>query len=357
MTSPKTKLLICFTTLSLIIGCVPSLGMPTPIPPLDPNAIGTFMVQTADAAYTQTVAALPPSTSTPTATSTPRDTATPEPSFTPVPAYVFPTSVSYASAKYYRVKHDEQLAMYNYKSRTFDDNSEGHLRQAPEVVPLFLQPKTTSGTGRTTVSGAWEVYIDALHNNDQGRARYLKGTRAGLFNTAGFPQLESLTMGGNVITLIQVQGDWGLVNTMPFGGPPNAATVNYVTRPDWVHKFVVVSWRRSTKTTIVLRPPKGDIYWPLVSRQPVWIQMERLEPFPDLPAPVIASKDLYIQTTPGPKVEKTGNLLAVGETATVMAYFPSGSNVWGQLQNGGWIPLMLYPQYTTSWKMETMPPP
>jgi hypothetical protein len=247
--------------------------------------------------------------------------------------------------------------MYNYKSRTNDENSEGHLRQAPEVVPLFLEPKLTSGTGRTNLSGAWEVYLDALHNNDEGRIRYVKGIKTALFNTSGFPQLESLTMGGNVITLARVEGEWGLVNTMPYGSPPNAATVNYVTRPDLVHKFTVVSWKRSTKTTVVIRPPKGDIYWPLVSRRPVWIQMERIEPFPTLPMVVTANKDLYIQPEPGPKVEETNRQLLAGETATIVQYYPSASNVWGRLPNGGWIPILLYPQYTTSWKMETMSPP
>lgn len=356
MTSLRLKLLFCLTTLSLLLGCTPSLGLPTPIPPLDPNAIGTFMVQTANVASTQTVAAF---TSTPTLTSTPRNTATPEPSLTPPPTYLFPSPSPYApvSSLYYRVKHDDQLARYNYKSRTYDENSQGHLRQAPEVVPLFLEPKLTTGTGRTTLDGAWETYLDALHDNDAVRIRYVKGIKTGLFNTAGFPQLESLTMGGNIITLIRVQGDWGLVNTMPYAGPPSAAEVNYFTRPDWVHKFTVVSWRRSTKTTLVIRPPKGDIYWPLVSRRPVWIQMERVEPFPILPMTVTVRKKLYIQTTPGPSVEKTGRVLAEGESVTLMEYYPSGSNVWARLQTGGWIPIMLYPQYTTSWSMETMPPP
>ncbi|HEX2997061.1 MAG TPA: hypothetical protein VHP14_19725 [Anaerolineales bacterium] len=77
MASPRTKLLTCLITLSLLTGCVPGFMTPTPIPPLDPNAIGTFMVQTADAAATQTMLAMPPSTSTPTLTATPRNTFTP----------------------------------------------------------------------------------------------------------------------------------------------------------------------------------------------------------------------------------------------------------------------------------------
>lgn len=357
MASPSIKLLLCFTILSLLIGCVPSFGTPTPIPPLDPNAIGTFMVQTADAASTQTVAALPPSTSTATITPTPRNTFTPEPSFTPVQPYLFPSPTSSQRIQYYRVKHDDQLAIYHYKSRTYDENSDGIRKQTPEVVPLFLAPKLTSGTGRTELSGSWEVYLDALNDNNEGKIRYVKGTRAGLFNTSGFPDLESLTMGGNLITLDAIQGDWGQVNTMSYGSPPSAAEVNYVTRPDLIHKFVVVGWKRNTRTTILTRPPKGDVYWPLVAKRTLWIEMSRLEAFPILPMEVTTNKDVYIQNKPGPTVEQTKSQLLKGKSATIIEYYPSGSDVWGRLSTGNWIPLLYRQQFFTTWTMATKPPP
>lgn len=353
MASPRTKLLICLTTLSLIVGCVPTFATPTPIPPLDPNAIGTFMVQTADAASTQTLAALPPSTATPTITLTPRSTFTPESTFTPVDPYLFPTPTPVQNLGYYRVKHDSQLAVYGFKSRTFD----GGRDQTPEVVPLFLLPKLTSGTGRTDVSGGWEIFINVLNGNDEAKLRYLKSPVTALFNTAGFPQLESLTMGGNIVTLDQIQGEWARVHTLDHSSPPNATEVNYVTRPDLVHKFVVVAWKRSTKTTALVNPPKGSIYYPFVSRQPVWIQMERLESFPILPMEVTANADLYIQPKPGPAIEAGNFRLKKGETANVVAYYPSASNVWGRLPNGGWIPLLHGGRYYTSWSMATVPPP
>jgi hypothetical protein len=85
--------------------------------------------------------------------------------------------------------------------------------------------------------------------------------------------------------------------------------------------------------------------------------MERLEAFPPLPMEVTVNTDLYIQPTPGPKVEETKQQLSAGDTVKVLEYYPTGSNVWGRVRRDGWIPLFLYPQYTTSWQMETMPPP
>jgi hypothetical protein len=223
-------------------------------------------------------------------------------------------------------------------------------------VPLFLAPKETAGTGRTTVDGAWEFFINALNENDEGKLRYLKSSGTALFNNAGFPQMESLTMGGNIITLDQIQGGWGRVSTLDYGSPPNADSVNYTTRPDLVHKFVVVGWRRSSKSTIIVNPPRGDIYYPLVSRRPVWIQMDRLEAFPPLPMDITINSDVYVQSTPGPSIEKTELQLSAGDSATLIDYYPSGSNVWGRIRTG-WIPLLLDPQYLTSWTMETIPPP
>lgn len=354
MATPGIKLLIWFVTLTLVISCVPSL--PAPIPTLDPNAINVFIVQTANAASTQTVAAMPAFTLTATTTATPRNTFTPEPTITPFQTFILPSPTPNEKLIYFRVKHDSQLAIYNYKSRT-GDKEWGGRDQTAEVVPLFVLPKLSSGTARTRLEGGWEILINALNNNDEAKLRYLKADNSGLFNTSGFPQLESLTMGGNIVTLDAIQGEWGRIDTLDYRDPPDFEKVNYITRPDLIHKFVVVVWRQDTKTTFWVNPPQGDLYWPLVTKDPVWIQMSRLEKFPDLPMVVTANTTLYIQRTPGPGNEPTDRQVEAGETAQVIEYYPSASNVWGRLQGGGWITLLWRTQYPTSWQMEAVPPP
>ena len=227
MSSAK-KVFFWFITLALVMACAPSVA--APVPPLDPNAINTYIVQTADAASRQTQEALPP---TLTFTPTLRSTFTPEPTFTNVPSIIFPTSTPIQRKQYFRVKHDNQLAQYNYQSRTAE-NWDGHDEFTPEVVPLFAGPNRSYGTHRTIVDGSWEIYIDALNGNDKKKLRYLKLDNSGLFNGAGFPKLESLTMGGNVITLAELQGDMGRVNTIDYKSPGALKDVNYVTRPDLV---------------------------------------------------------------------------------------------------------------------------
>lgn len=89
MASLRTKYLLWFTVLVLIMAC----GVPTfatqPMPTTDPNLIGTIIAQTANAAATQTVAAVPTQTSTITFTPRPRDTNTPSPTATATVLFLF----------------------------------------------------------------------------------------------------------------------------------------------------------------------------------------------------------------------------------------------------------------------------
>ena len=227
---------------------------------------------------------------------------------------------------------------------------------------MLLVPKSTSETHRTDLVGAWEPYLNALNDNDARKLRYLKAPDTALFNRTGFPMLESLTMGGNLVTLSEIQDDWGRVNTMDYSNPPVSTTeINYVTRPDLIHKFVVVTWERSTKATYWVNPPPGDIYWPLVTRHEVWMPLEALEPFPVLPMVVTATVSQSIRTKPDMDGGQTGHQFSKGESVSVVEYYPTASDVWGRVSGGGWIALLIHekdlPVYPTSWSMATQPPP
>jgi len=351
----RTKLLLWLIAAALIMSCAPA--MVTPVPTLDPNAVNLFIAQTANVASTQTIAAIPP---TATFTLTPRNTFTPEPSTTPIQTFVFPTPTPLVRSQFFRVKHDSQLAIYNYKSRTAE-NWSGVGRQTPEVVPMFVSQSDRSGTNRTSLNGNWETYINALNDNNEKKLRYLKANNTALFNGAGFPQLESLTMGGNVVSISQLQGEWARVYTMDLGNPGSLKEINYLTRPDLVQKFVVVGWRKETKTTFWTNTPQGALYWPLVSSRPVWIPLERLEPFPALPMSVTAKTTQAIRTEPNLDSTLTGFEFSENVPTTIVEYYPSGSNVWARMESGGWIALLLYqgggPKYLTDWTMATVPPP
>jgi hypothetical protein len=362
MQSLRKKTLLLFTTFALIMACVPSVATPVPVAPLDPNAINTFIVQTAEAASTQTAAAMPIFTSTATITVTPPSSFTPESTFTPVGVIIFPTSTPFEEQQYFRVKHDSQLAFQNYKSRTADPAwpVDRWGLQTPEVFRMSVGLDRSIGTHRTKLTGVWETFIDQLNNNNEKKLNYLKANDTALFDHAGFPQLESLTMGGNIITLDEIRDGWGRVHTLDYGNPGSLEEINYTTQPDLVHKFVVVGWKRSSKKTYWVNPPPGDLYWPLVSSRAVWMPLEFLEAFPQLPMTVTADVALEIRTAPSKNSDLTGSKISKGGVANVVEYYPSASDVWGRLSSGGWIPLLAHqkglPRYPTSWEMETQPP-
>jgi len=90
MTTRKTKYLLWLMALMTIMACVPGGAAPI-IPTIDPNKIGTFIVQTANAALTQTARAIPTQTPTATLSPTPRFTNTPEPTATQTVIFIFTT--------------------------------------------------------------------------------------------------------------------------------------------------------------------------------------------------------------------------------------------------------------------------
>jgi Ig-like domain-containing protein len=92
MAMHKTRYLFWLATLVAVMACVPTVVAPPSMPTTDPNAINTYIVQTANVASSQTAAVLPTSTPTGTFTPTPRNTDTPEPTATATVLFLFYTS-------------------------------------------------------------------------------------------------------------------------------------------------------------------------------------------------------------------------------------------------------------------------
>lgn len=93
----RKNYLVWFITLALTLACVVP-GVAAPVPTLQPGAVNTFIVQTANAAATRTAQALPSNTPTATSTRTPAGTETPTPTSTQVFVFILPGSTSSLSA-------------------------------------------------------------------------------------------------------------------------------------------------------------------------------------------------------------------------------------------------------------------
>ncbi len=93
MSTRNAKLLYLFTTIVLILACAPAIAI-TPPSTANPNEISTIIVSTANAANSQTAAAMPTATFTPSMTPT-RPTETPLPTDTPTVIFILssPTQI------------------------------------------------------------------------------------------------------------------------------------------------------------------------------------------------------------------------------------------------------------------------
>jgi hypothetical protein len=89
MNTRRDKIAVWFSALAVVLACIPLGG--TSIPTVDPNQIDQFIVQTANAALTQTARALPTSTGTATITPT-HGTFTPSPTFTATVLFILPSA-------------------------------------------------------------------------------------------------------------------------------------------------------------------------------------------------------------------------------------------------------------------------
>jgi hypothetical protein len=161
MTIRKTKFVFWFMALATLVACGPRGAAPI-IPTMDPNAIGTLIVQTANVALTRTAAAVPTSTPTITLTPTPRFTNTPEPTATATIIFIFSSPTSRVPA----IQATSTLA---------ETSNQAFSCQVMSVTPA----NGTSFASRKDFDATWRVRNNGQRNwnKDNVDLLYLDGTR------------------------------------------------------------------------------------------------------------------------------------------------------------------------------------
>ena len=151
MTKRKTKYLFWFMALVTIMACVPGTAAPI-APTIDPNSIGTFIVQTANAALTQTARAMPTLTHTPTITPT-RATNTPEPTATNTVIFIL----------------SSPTAVVPVTSTANATSNQAYSCQILSVTPA----NGTSFAGRTDFDATWKVRNNGQRNWNKDIVDYI----------------------------------------------------------------------------------------------------------------------------------------------------------------------------------------
>lgn len=175
--------------------------------------------------------------------------------------------------------------------RVRDDNHSPYTGSAPRqhptlscppmMMPAYANTSTKSGTHRTPMNRyGWDRYIEALN---PGRFEQAVSSALAMFNEAGWPQMESLIFGCNLVRAISTDKPaWARILTLRYEDGPPAGMPTYAENPLAVQAFTCIC----RGGVIIGRDPM--LYYPVVSKYPVympWAWLEAVELDMDTPAP------------------------------------------------------------------------
>jgi len=169
------------------------------------------------------------------------------------------------------------------------------------------------------------------------------------------PFLNTVAFDANIVNVTEVRRDFALVETI--NATKYVPLFNYQNRPDLVHQFTTVN-----SGGRIFKAGNGlTVYSPLMTRTQSVLPIETLEPFPRLPLKVTVkwAEGLNVRQLPGVNSLKL-SALPQGTEVRIIRYHPRGAEIWGRIQSGGFICLLMPGQadpYSTTWSMETSPPP
>jgi hypothetical protein len=234
----------------------------------------------------------------------------------------------------------------------------------PAVFPFTTSPK--SGDAAYKINVPWYQYTvadapDILRwmgggwlNTSQNKGF---GWKAGEYvpkDWSGSPLLkaEALTTTGNLVCGNEIVNGSLKITHYSLNNSPQG---DYFHQP-WL-------WIKGTslnKNTGALGLWDGkNVYFPNLAAGDIYLDLDYLESVPTLPKTIYALTNLNIREYPTVKAAVIDTLIA-NEAVRIIGYHYWGSDVWGELDSGGWI-CLVYSQswgayYYTTWNMETDPP-
>lgn len=179
--TPKTKLLIWITALTLIMACVPTLAAPS-VPTMNPGAVNTFIAQTVIAAGTRTAAAMPTLTFTPSLTPT-QNTETPSPTFT--------------STVIFRLSTPTPLVIPTFTSASGSGggtSSDNYACQVSKVSPA----NGTRFNPRDDFNAFWTVKNIGQKKWDRTSVDYVYSSGDKLHKISGYDLTSNVTVGESI---------------------------------------------------------------------------------------------------------------------------------------------------------------
>lgn len=167
---------------------------------------------------------------------------------------------------FYVVLGDEELARFNYRSRT-EMPDWGYLPQTPSVFRFDKEPQEPTEHRVDVTAQDAELRRLNLYDGKRARIEYLYSAGTALFNRTGFPKLQYLTMSFNVLEKIEVvnnsKGKFLKFRTLV----PNSNTsgMTHTSHPQFVHKLDIVTFDNGFTNHV--NTPHGDVFWFLTTKE------------------------------------------------------------------------------------------
>lgn len=164
----------------------------------------------------------------------------------------------------YVVRGDEELAQYNYVSRTKGLSN----AWTPSVFRYEKTARPPKSDYRVDISPLLNAYIsvNGVAKKDSQQLNYLFSDKTALYNGTGYPKQAYITMSGNKLEVIAIEGGYLKFKTLM----PNSNTAGMTpeTHPQFIHHFDLVGWKDgATLHKSVIKPEIPILYYFLVTNE------------------------------------------------------------------------------------------
>ncbi|MCG8376423.1 MAG: hypothetical protein MI702_08060 [Chlorobiales bacterium] len=264
--------------------------------------------------------------------------------------------------QYARCKADMDTAWWDYAPRSQHENweardSKGTWDTPPATVSLSIRSAGHT-KDRFALPESWLDYVARLNGGKDADEFKALMRKAGGWNNVGDienPKVESLAWWGSVLEIQGIEGNYAAISSFRHRNPPpNSTSVNYDNNPEVVHQFTAISGQGIMR----LLGSGYRAYSVLISREQLYVPLDRIELFPKLPREVktLADLDTYQSPPRNGQLTKNKTKLTAGQWVKVFDYAVRATDVWG-LTLQGWIALAIGSpsRFLTTWEMETRP--
>lgn len=225
----------------------------------------------------------------------------------------------------------------------------------PETVPLQNASGETGKGVLIPYPENWETWTYRLNSPEGGNWLFSVGSM--LFNKDYIdePLAESITNGGNVVSILETTPTHARLKTYRNNLPVPLDGLSFKNRPYLIHKVVCIKG----STLQLYNPSVGlDVYFPLLTKgdNEMWLPLDRLEMFPEL-GMLVSPVENDFPSYYSPSTEsRQHSVYQSSDKFEILDYRLSGCNVWGRIGEREWVILQRNKSFYTSWRMSTQPP-